>query len=85
MLQNNSRPIIQLFLRAGKKNGKPALQVTKWITDPEAIKEVIHCANKDIEIDAVISIRNKMQLYSMMAKHKIIKYNLDKKEYEWVI
>lgn len=78
-------PKIQTFIRVAEKNGKPAILVSKWITEPEDIKRVIHYANDNIPLINILTISDKFKLYSSMAHYKMIKYNNDNNSYEWCI
>jgi len=88
MLQDNytlNKPTIELFVRATSKNGKPCLQVSKFISDPEQIKKLIGVANNTETINAIVTIPEKIKFYGALADKKIIKYDFENDEYRWTI
>jgi len=80
-LQNNYNPTIQLFVRVGKKNGKPAVLVSKWLTDPLAIEEVVRRAQNNENLNAIITITDKIKFYGSLAEQDLIKYSLEDDQY----
>lgn len=81
MLQETYNPTIQLFLRAGTKNGKPALLVSKWITNKEDIEEVVRRAENNESLNAILTISDKIRFYGGLSNVGIIKYDLETDRY----
>lgn len=80
-----NNPTIELFLRVTTKNGKPVLQVSKFITDPEKIQQVISCSQNNISLDAIITITDKIKFYGSMHEKGLIKYDYDSDSYHWAV
>lgn len=78
-------PTIELFIRATSKNGKPCVEVSKRISDPEKIKELITLANSTQPLNAIVTIPEKIKFYGALAENNIIKYDLESDEYRWII
>lgn len=81
MSQTIYEPTVQLFLRAGVKNGKPAILLSKWITDPEAIEQLVRIANSNQNLNAILNISDKIKFYGSLAETGIIKYDLETGNY----
>lgn len=83
MLQDNYKPLIQLYLKANLKSGKPCIYVSKWFSDKEVFKLLVESANNNEPFNAIITIQDKVKFYSDLARLGIIKYDFEKDSYYW--
>ena len=82
MLQETFKTI-QLYARVGEKNGKPAILVSKWITDAKSVQEIVSHIREEKTILGFITVSDKVKFYGGMTSKKMIEYNFDKDKYFW--
>lgn len=74
---------IQLFARVGEKNGKKAILVSKWITDPKKVQEIVNHIRQEQPLVGIVTVSDKVKFYGGMADKKMIKYDFDSDQYFW--
>jgi len=83
--QNNEIPIITVPVAICDKNGKPAVEIRKSVTDTDIIRYILTAAYRDQPIIVMPNFRDKLQSLDAMQKKEMIKYNFEDDEYHWLI
>lgn len=68
-----------------ERNGKPALEIRKLISDPDYIKAIITAALSGKMIVVMPIFRDRIRAVGTLCEKNILEYNAEKKEYYYLI
>lgn len=74
---------LPVYLIATEKEGKPAIEIRKLVTDENYIKLILTAAFAEIPLQVQPVFTNKLQSISTLIKKGILYFNKDKNVYEF--